>query len=233
MENIIGKRFKTNNCNEFIVLRKSKEKQKTAALFEVEFDKINGVKYKTLAVKNNILSGRVKNPYYSTVHGIGYLGSASKKGNESIYQRWLNMLYRCYDTKNKQYHNYGGNGVIVCDRWKSFEHFLSDFKQLKGYDENNLKNLEIDKDSKIPGNKIYSPETCMLIGKKENLKEMNERLHQKWFLAISPEGKIYKSNNQSEFAKKHGLISQTIGRVLNGNRKHHKCWTFAYTEENL
>src|SRR5262245_36849518 len=50
--------------------------------------------------------------------------------NTSAYQSWLNMRSRCYNQKNKGFHNYGGRGVKVCDRWMDvrfgFLNFLSD-----------------------------------------------------------------------------------------------------------
>jgi hypothetical protein len=33
------------------------------------------------------------------------------------YQVWRLMKRRCYDVSNKDYHNYGGRGITVCDRW--------------------------------------------------------------------------------------------------------------------
>lgn len=45
----------------------------------------------------------------------------------SEYSSWLNMKDRCYNEKNKSYHNYGGRGIVVCARWlHSFENFLED-----------------------------------------------------------------------------------------------------------
>lgn len=178
-ENIINQRFKSNTTNEFTVLRKSTEKQGTNHLYEIEFDEINGIKYKTLVKKGHIISGGVRNPYYPTTAGIGYTGNATARKNKIEYIRWANMINRCHNPKNPRYKDYGAKGIVVCERWHSFENFLHDFPLLDGYDEKNLDNLDLDKDIKIPGNKIYSFETCILIFKSENLKEMNKRKYQK------------------------------------------------------
>lgn len=56
-------------------------------------------------------------------------GQADKRnGNVSqAYQRWQNMKTRCYNPKSKDYHNYGGRGIKVCDEWlHSFERFYAD-----------------------------------------------------------------------------------------------------------
>lgn len=52
----------------------------------------------------------------------------SRHGREtSMYRRWKAMKERCKNPNTKSYHNYGGRGIRVCDRWdSSFENFLSD-----------------------------------------------------------------------------------------------------------
>lgn len=43
------------------------------------------------------------------------------------YSSWKHMRRRCSDPKNKDFPNYGGRGIKVCDRWlNSFENFLAD-----------------------------------------------------------------------------------------------------------
>lgn len=42
------------------------------------------------------------------------------------YTVWLNMIARCHNKNHKSYKNYGGRGISVCKRWKSFENFLQD-----------------------------------------------------------------------------------------------------------
>lgn len=36
------------------------------------------------------------------------------------------MKSRCQDPRNPAFHNYGGRGIRVCDRWQRFEGFLAD-----------------------------------------------------------------------------------------------------------
>jgi len=43
------------------------------------------------------------------------------------YNAWLAIIARCYNEKTKGYHNYGGRGIEVCERWQySFESFYAD-----------------------------------------------------------------------------------------------------------
>ena len=43
-----------------------------------------------------------------------------------LYGRWLSMLRRCYNKNNDEYHNYGGRGIRVCERWHDIGNFIAD-----------------------------------------------------------------------------------------------------------
>lgn len=45
------------------------------------------------------------------------------------YRVWQKMLSRCTDTTNRRFKDYGGRGITVCTRWRSFENFLEDMGQ--------------------------------------------------------------------------------------------------------
>lgn len=43
------------------------------------------------------------------------------------YAVWKAMKTRCYNPRTRDYKNYGGRGIIVCDQWKnSFFQFFAD-----------------------------------------------------------------------------------------------------------
>jgi hypothetical protein len=52
----------------------------------------------------------------------------ARKGKRTrTYRAWDNMLSRCYRKSYRQYDDYGGRGIVVCERWrKSFDNFLAD-----------------------------------------------------------------------------------------------------------
>lgn len=72
---------------------------------------------------------------------------------ERLYNIWIGMKRRCYDTKDKGYHNYGGRGITICDEW------LKDYSSFRRWAYNNgySENLTIDR---IDNDKGYSPENC-------------------------------------------------------------------------
>ncbi|MEY2500568.1 MAG: hypothetical protein QOI07_902 [Verrucomicrobiota bacterium] len=43
-----------------------------------------------------------------------------------LYHLWQTMRQRCENPKAEGYARYGGRGIKVCDRWKSFPKFVSD-----------------------------------------------------------------------------------------------------------
>jgi len=54
-------------------------------------------------------------------------GCKSRSGASPEYKVWIGMKRRCYDASFKDYPNWGGRGVRICERWNSsFENFLSD-----------------------------------------------------------------------------------------------------------
>lgn len=54
----------------------------------------------------------------STIHGMT---------KTAEFKAWTHMKYRCYNKNCKSYPDWGGRGIIVCDRWlESFENFFAD-----------------------------------------------------------------------------------------------------------
>jgi hypothetical protein len=42
------------------------------------------------------------------------------------YRIWQSMVKRCHDPKSMKFKSYGGRGITVCERWRTFTNFLAD-----------------------------------------------------------------------------------------------------------
>jgi len=103
------------------------------------------------------------------VYGVGvndawYAISQTINGKSikcNSYDRWKIMLARCY-SKAWQAKKPTYEGCTVCNEWLSFSNFDAWFN------ENYVEGYELDKDLKVKGNKMYSPETCLFVPSKIN-----------------------------------------------------------------
>jgi len=99
------------------------------------------------------------------------------KSSHVLYRVWESIKQRCNNSKNTNYHTYGGRGIIICPAWESsFEKFLQDVEG--DYKEG----LELDR---IDNNKGYSKENCRWVTHQQNM--FNKRGH-----SYSENGSKYK-----------------------------------------
>ncbi|WDS61877.1 hypothetical protein YP6_00071 [Escherichia phage YP-6] len=107
-----------------------------------------------IPVKDRKVCGRGVNdlkdkvPMYQSING--------KRVPEPHYATWKALFQRCYGD-NSKYHT----GCEVVEDWWLFSEFWKwmDTQEWK----RDSKKFTLDKDLKIPGNRIYSPETCMFV----------------------------------------------------------------------
>lgn len=177
----------------------------------IEFLNINilGGHTKRIARYHTLCYGGYKDYYRPVVCGVacrGYPKKPDKNDSINIYSKtmhlWNNIISRCYNINSDNYDRYGGKGVTVCERWLCFEFFLEDIVSLRNY-EMWLKDSSIyclDKDCRVPGNKVYSPETCMFLYIGHNTIEPTAR-----------NNKVYIGVNE-----KQNINKKTYACVING-----------------
>lgn len=93
-------------------------------------------------------------------------GHARKRDVSKTYRIWSNMKTRCSNPKHIWYKNYGGRGIIVCERWQIFENFLEDMGECpKGYQIDRLNN----NGNYEPGNCKYIPLENQAFNRRNNI----------------------------------------------------------------
>lgn len=68
------------------------------------------------------------------------------------YYSWNHMRRRCSEKNSKDYKNYGGRGITVCERWDDFAAFLADMG-LRPTPQHTIERVDNDKG--------YSPDNCI------------------------------------------------------------------------
>jgi hypothetical protein len=77
-------------------------------------------------------------------------GQATRSNRTKEYEAWLRMNARCTNQNSKDYKNYGGRGITVCERWKIFQNFFTDMgPRPNGYSLDRINN-----------NGNYEPSNC-------------------------------------------------------------------------
>lgn len=127
--------------------------------------------YRLHTTYTNFKRHQALNPYDKSVFGVGYLGegnysTGTSKKRSQEHRVWRCMLERCYSEKYKEDNKAYYGIATVCDEWKCFQKFAEWYNNNK-YEVDGR--LHLDKDILFPENKIYSPETCLLVPQRINM----------------------------------------------------------------
>ena len=105
-----------------------------------------------------------------------------------FYTIWQGIKKRCFNPNSKRFSDYGGRGIIVCQRWLKFENFCDDM--YKSYKEHcnkySEKNTTIDRFPNNNGN--YKLNNCRWATRKEqaiNMRTNQFLTYKKQTLTIS------------------------------------------------
>lgn len=92
---------------------------------------------------------QIDNAAAHTKHGRA--SSSGKRKAERTYKTWQSMNERCSTPTHQKWDDYGGRGIMVCDRWReSFANFLADMGEKPA-------GLSLDR---IDNNGHYEPGNC-------------------------------------------------------------------------
>ena len=156
----VGKVCKSKSSGDFKIVKYNNAK-------DVEIQFLN-TGFEMVARLDHIRSGLIKDPYSSSVGGVGITGTKYPIRVNSVqtkeYVLWCHMLQRCYSTTlKKQRPTY--MGCEVSDNFKSYEYFYEWCNRQVGFDN---EGWHLDKDLLIKENKVYSESACIFIPQEIN-----------------------------------------------------------------
>lgn len=151
----INKEYIQKSGDIIFVLEKCTEKIKNRYLYKCFFKETLNIIY---APKYKILNGVLKD-------NLSKNKCINKKVIDIIpYNMWIGMKERCLNKNFCDYKNYGKKNITICPEWLDFTNFYNWYIKNLSYKK---EKLSLDKDIlcniKHLKEKIYSPETCLLI----------------------------------------------------------------------
>ncbi len=115
------------------------------------------------------------------------------------YNSWMGIKGRCLNPNNKDYKNYGGRGIRVCDRWMDFENFWEDMGS------SHRSGLQIEREN---NHGDYEPGNCRWETPKN---QSNNKRNNKMLSAFG------KTQTLSRWADEFSMSRSTLGgRILRG-----------------
>ena len=160
---IISNKIGETNINKYGTVMKIVEYQRYDDMV-VEFQDEHKAKVHT--TYGNFKRSQVRNPYDKTVYGVGYLGEGKYKVYidqdhlEPVYNVWRTLLGRvCTEKHREQFPAYAD--CEVCEEWLCYQNFAEWWN--KNMYHIGTERMHLDKDILIKGNKVYSPDTCLIV----------------------------------------------------------------------
>lgn len=150
-------------------------------------------------------------------------GLSNKCGR--LYPLWKSIKYRCFCKNAKEYKNYGGRGITMCDEWK--DDFVSFYNWAieNGYkEEKTSKGINILTIDRIDVNGNYEPNNCRFITNKEQANNKRNSMTNEEKYIICPICK----NSFKVSQRNSGRVTCSIecrGKWMSLNRNLHKDYT--------
>lgn len=142
----------------------------------------------------------------------GYSGS-------KLYRVYYGMLRRCDNPKEKEYHNYGGRGITVCQEWRENVERFIEWALVNGY----RNGLQIDRKDN-DGN--YEPSNCRFITTIDNCQNTRKCVQIAALNKATSKVKTFTSINAA--GRELGISPSTIKRMLEGATTKYSDYAFEH-----
>lgn len=152
------------------------------------------IRHDKLIAYNKSAEKRAKTAEYNkthkTTHGLRHT---------RLYKEWQSMKRRCDCKSWRDYKNYGGRGITVCDEWRNDFMAFHDWAMANGYDDS----LSLDR---IDVNGNYEPSNCRWV----TLKHQANNKRNSHFLEYNGEVKTI-----AQWAEELGIKYRTLSSRIN------------------
>lgn len=174
----------------------------------------------------NILTNNVRS--CGCLKEKGFIKGDVVKGacGNRLYKVYKDMIHRCYYPSEKEYKNYGGRGIKVCDEWLADFHSFSKWAFENGYDINApFGKFTIDR---IDNDGNYEPSNCRWVDMKTQLNNTscNVKLTAngetmtiaQWARKLSVNDRTLQSRHRKGMSDEE-IINKPIGKYTKINRR--------------
>lgn len=86
----------------------------------------------TLTSAQNLNSGKAKSCGCLAREIVSKKSTTHGASDTRAHNTWSGIIQRCTNQNGKQWADYGGRGITVCDEWRDFANFLRDMGQPPG-----------------------------------------------------------------------------------------------------
>lgn len=158
-ENIVGKKF----GNLTVMRYEGIKEHKSILLCKCDCGK------EVMLPMRNVTSGNTKSCGCFKRQSLVMRNSKHNMYKTPIYQKYQDMLRRCYNKNTKRYGRYGGRGIKVCDEWLPKNNGFANFYKwavsqgYQDYSDKTLLRKEVPTLDRIDTDGNYEPSNCRFV----------------------------------------------------------------------